>query len=152
MTQINTQITKTVKAISSKWYFLISAPIFSNNYNSFMITITMGKSKISGYGRYEEEAHLNAYKNFFEGIIDDEQLYPSLVTAISQMKDSLSGGRNSSKIKKPPKGKNDTAYLSSSILNCSLEKTSYTEKLKSGQNQSDFNKSSKMNDSSFENT
>ena len=126
--------------------------LFVINNISFMITITMVNSKISGYGRNEEEAHLNAYKNFFEGIVDDENLYSSLIGAISQMKDSLSGGRNSSKVKKPPKGKNDTAYLSSSIQNCSLEKTSYTEKLKSTNNNSDFNKSSKMNDSTLENT
>lgn len=88
-----------------------------------MITITMGPSKISGYGRNEEEAHLNAYKNFFEGIVDDENLYSSLILAISKMKDSLSGERNErngSKVKKPPKGKNDTSYLSSSLLNCSM--------------------------------
>jgi hypothetical protein len=87
-----------------------------------MITISMLNSKISGYGRNEEEAHLNAYKNFFESVIDDEDLYSSLITAINKMKESLSGERNNAKSKKPPKGKNDTAYLSQSILNVSTDK------------------------------
>lgn len=72
MAQIKIQISKSTKTISPKCY---------------MITITMGPSKISGYGRNDEEAHLNAYKNFFEGIVDDENLYSKLILAISKMKD-----------------------------------------------------------------
>jgi ribosome-associated translation inhibitor RaiA len=132
MTQINIQISKSVKTISPKCY---------------MITITMGPSKISGYGRNEEEAHLNAYKNFFEGIVDDENLYSSLILAISKMKESLSGERNernNSKVKKPPKGKNDTSYLSSSLLNCSMEKNGYIEKIKAGGNGGELGKIAKF--------
>jgi hypothetical protein len=55
-------------------------------------------------------------------VIDDEDLYSSLITAINKMKESLSGERNNAKSKKPPKGKNDTAYLSQSILNVSTDK------------------------------
>lgn len=91
-----------------------------------MVTIMTDKEKISGYGRSEEEALLNAYKNFFEGVIDKDVLANHLASALQKLKDS--GSRAA---KRPPR---------SSLLNNSIDKS--TEK----------NKDSFMKTSSHNNT
>jgi hypothetical protein len=52
-----------------------------------MATLSLGSNKISGYGRYEEEALVNAYRNFFDGIVDNEELSAHLATSILRIKD-----------------------------------------------------------------
>lgn len=81
---------------------------------SIMVTIMMDKDKISGYGRSEDEALLNAYKNFFEGVIDKDQLAGHLSSALQKLRDS--GSRAA---KRPPR---------SSLLHNSIDKS--TEKHK----------------------
>lgn len=57
------------------------------NLVSIMATLSLGSNKISGYGRYEEEALVNAYRNFFDGIVDNEELSSHLAAAILRIKD-----------------------------------------------------------------
>ena len=106
-----------------------------------MVTVSMDNwEKKTGYGRCEEEAYLNAYKNFFEGVIEeDDNMSLHLANAFSKLKESLA------RSKKPPKGKNES-FVNSSLLHTSVDKSAQGDRLKTLQNSGEINKS-RHNDS-----
>lgn len=118
--QIGVDIEKSVKVISPK---------------CIMVTISMEKEKISGYGRSEEEASLNAFKNFMEGMIDKDDMVHPLSSSLSKLKEGHSRSR------KPPKGRNDMG-ANNSFMHTSMDKgASLCDRIKGLNLQSDANKS-----------
>lgn len=118
--QIGIDIEKSVKAISPK---------------CTMVTISMEKERISGYGRSEEEASLNAFKNFMEAMIDKDDMIHPLSASLSKMRDGYSRSR------KPPKGRNDLNG-NNSFMHTSLDKGSLlSDKIKGLHLQSETDKS-----------
>ena len=104
--------------------------------------MNMGSDNISGYGRCEEEAYVNAYKNFFEGTAEDSQLRQHLSNSLSKMKDSLN------RSKKPPKGKVE-GNANGSFLHMSIDKSINGERnktLNNDLNRSRHNESGELGD------
>ena len=80
----------------------------------------MEGNKINGYGRCKNEAHMNAYKNFFDGIIDNDEMCHHLSAALQRIKEnSFSRGGGS---RRPPKNKNDIMLTQNSTIHDSYEK------------------------------
>jgi len=119
--QSGEEITKSVKALSQKWYC-------SENKNSYMVSITMQGKSLTGYGRNEEEAFYTAYKNLFESIINNDSMIIHLSNALRKITEST-------KNKKPPKA--------------SKNPTSSHEKSKLTQNSIDLNRSMSRQNTSF---
>lgn len=101
-----------------------------------MATLSLGQNKISGYGRFEEEALVNAYRNFFDGIIDNDELCGHLSAALMRIKDSPSGqGR------RPPRDKNDIMLTQNSGINESYDRGDKNNASRMLQTSVDLNKS-----------
>lgn len=123
--QIGLEIERFVKAISPK---------------CIMVTIAMDKERISGYGRTEEEASLNAYKNFLEGMIDKDQMVQPLTVSLNKMRECHS------RSKKPPKGRTE-GQGNTSLFQQSIDKSnSLYDRIKTLNQPSELNKS-RHNDS-----
>ena len=106
------------------------------NPHSIMATLIFGSNKISGYGRFEEEALVNAYRNFFDAIIDNEELCAHLSSAIMRVKEGSSGqGR------RPPRDKNDIMLTQNSGLNDSYDRNEKNNVSRILQTSVDLNKS-----------
>lgn len=123
--QIGVEIERFVKAISPK---------------CIMVTIALDKERISGYGRTEEEASLNAYKNFMEGMIDKDSMVQPLTQCLAKMREGQSRSR------KPPKARTE-GQGNISLFQQSLDKSqNLYDRIKSLNQPSELNKS-RHNDS-----
>jgi hypothetical protein len=103
-----------------------------------MATLSLGGNKISGYGRFEEEALVNAFRNFFDGIVDNDELSSHLNNALMRVKESpqvQNGGR------KPPRDKNDIMQTQNSMVNESYERPDKNNMNRILQTSADLNKS-----------